>query len=191
MSDLARIEGRVCRVLRHDIDTDQIIPARFLKATSKQGIGEGLFADWANEPGFPTRDPEYAGAPILLAGVNFGCGSSREHAAWALVQNGYRVVIARSFADIFRQNALKNGVVPVALDEPDHAALVSFLAGEPTATVRVELVAGKAFFGAHAAAFDLEPFAKKCLLEGVDELGYILARLHLIQAWEATFEGGR
>jgi 3-isopropylmalate/(R)-2-methylmalate dehydratase small subunit len=188
MSGLETFTGVACPLNRDDVDTDQIIPARFLKATTKEGIGEGLFADWAKEPGFPTRDPRFAGARILLAGRNFGCGSSREHAAWALAQNGFRVVIARSFADIFRQNALKNGILPLPLADGEHAALVAFLEADPLAPVTVDLPSGKLVFGATTALFQVEPFAKQCLVEGVDELGYILARMHLVQAYEATFE---
>lgn len=188
MSGLNVLEGIVCPVVRDDVDTDQIIPARFLKATTKEGIGEGLFADWAKEPGFPTKDPRFAAAPFLLAGRNFGCGSSREHAAWALSQNGFRVVMAKSFADIFRQNALKNGILPLPLAEADHAALVAFLEADAAATVRLDLPNGKLSFGDRTALFTVEPFARQCLMEGVDELGYILTRMHLVQAYEATFE---
>lgn len=188
MSGLTVFEGAVCPVVRDDVDTDQIIPARFLKATTKEGIGEGLFADWAKEPGFPTKDARYAGAPVLLAGRNFGCGSSREHAAWALAQNGFRVVVAKSFADIFRQNALKNGILPLPLGEADHAALVALLEADPSAKVQVDLPNGKLVFGDRVALFSVEPFARQCLMEGVDELGYILTRMHLVQAYEATFE---
>jgi 3-isopropylmalate/(R)-2-methylmalate dehydratase small subunit len=189
MSGLETLSSTVCPLNRDDVDTDQIIPARFLKATTKEGIGEGLFADWAREPGFPTRDPRFAGARILVAGRNFGCGSSREHAAWALAQNGFRVVIARSFADIFRQNALKNGILPLALADAEHAALIATIEADPLAVVTVDLPSGKVTFSATTALFQVEPFAKQCLIEGVDELGYILARMHLVQAYEATFEG--
>jgi 3-isopropylmalate/(R)-2-methylmalate dehydratase small subunit len=188
MSGLSVLESGVCPVVRDDVDTDQIIPARFLKATTKEGIGEGLFADWSKEPGFPTKDPRFAGASVLLAGRNFGCGSSREHAAWALAQNGFRVVIAKSFADIFRQNALKNGILPLPLAEADHAALVSLLEADPAARVRLDLPNGTLRFGDRVASFSVEPFARQCLIEGVDELGYILTRMHLVQAYEATFE---
>jgi 3-isopropylmalate/(R)-2-methylmalate dehydratase small subunit len=188
MSGLAMLTSVVCPLNRDDVDTDQIIPARFLKATTKEGIGEGLFADWSKEPDFPTRDPRFAGAQVLVAGRNFGCGSSREHAAWALAQNGFRVVIARSFADIFRQNALKNGILPLALADAEHAALVAYLEADALAPVTVDLRGGKLTFGSRDALFQVEPFAKQCLIEGVDELGYILARMHLVQAYEATFE---
>jgi 3-isopropylmalate/(R)-2-methylmalate dehydratase small subunit len=188
MSGLKVLEGKVCPVVRDDVDTDQIIPARYLKATTKEGIGEGLFADWAKEPGFPTRDPRFIGAPILLVGRNFGCGSSREHAAWALTQNGFRVVIARSFADIFRQNALKNGILPLALSDADHAAIVAFVEADASASLTVDLPNGRLSFADRSVGFSVESFAKQCLVEGVDELGYILSRIALVQAWEAQFE---
>ena len=188
MSGLTIFEGNVCPLVRDDVDTDQIIPARFLKATTKEGIGEGLFADWAKEPGFPTRDPRFAGAPILLVGRNFGCGSSREHAAWALAQCGFRVVIGRSFADIFRQNALKNGILPLPLGDEDHEAVVAFTANDASAKLTVDLPGGRLSFGDRTAGFSVESFAKQCLVEGVDELGYILSRIALVHAWEAQFE---
>ncbi len=188
MSGLTVLEGTVCPVVRDDVDTDQIIPARFLKATTKEGIGDGLFADWAKEPGFPTNDHRFAAAPFLLVGRNFGCGSSREHAAWALAQRGFRVVVGKSFADIFRQNALKNGILPLSLGDADHGALVALLESDPAATLHLDVPNGKLVFGERAVFFTVEPFARQCLVEGVDELGYILTRMHLVQAYEATFE---
>ncbi len=153
-----------------DIDTDRIIPARFLKVTDKEGLGEALFCDW---PDFPR--PAARGAEILVAGPNFGCGSSREHAVWALMGFGFRVVIAPSFADIFRGNALKNGLLPVALDEVD--ARGELLVDLETQTVT----------GADAAQrFEVEPFARRLLLDGQDELGYLLARLERVDEFEAA-----
>ena len=188
MSCLTILRGTVCPLASDDVDTDQIIPARFLKATTKEAIGEGLFADWAQVPGFPTRDERFSGAPFLFVGRNFGCGSSREHAAWALAQNGFRVVIARSFADIFRQNCLKNGILPLPLSDVDHESLHAFLLADPSAQVCLDLPAATLTFGDFEAKFALEPFAKRCLVEGVDELGYILSRIALVQAWEVQFE---
>jgi 3-isopropylmalate/(R)-2-methylmalate dehydratase small subunit len=155
-----------------DVDTDQIIPARFLKGTDKKGIGAHLFADWRGRPGFPLDDPAAADARILVCGRNFGCGSSREHAAWALAAGGFRVLIARSFADIFKENCAKNGLLAVTLDDvscrrieaANGAELIVDLAGD-----RVWLPDGVCF------RFVIDPFEKHCLVNGLDELGYILS----------------
>jgi 3-isopropylmalate/(R)-2-methylmalate dehydratase small subunit len=156
-----------------DVDTDQIIPARYLKVTDKRGLGAHLFADCRARPGFPAL---VAGAEILVAGVNFGCGSSREHAPWALVDAGFRAIVARSFADIFRQNATKNGLVPIALDDADHAAVIAALTADPARALQVDLAAQRvALVGDDRGfAFAVDPFARHCLLHGVDELGYLL-----------------
>ena len=175
------VTSTLAKLVRDDIDTDQIIPARFLTATGKEGFGQLLFCDWrASEPDFPLGRPDAKGATILLAGRNFGCGSSREHAPWAILGAGYRVVVARSFGDIFAQNALKNGLLPVALGDADHAALVAW-AGKVTVDLSSQTVA----FGASRAPFSVDPFSKDCLSRGVDELGAILARLPEIEAFEA------
>ncbi|WP_394828454.1 3-isopropylmalate dehydratase small subunit [Pendulispora albinea] len=186
MSGFVTLSARAVRLLVDDIDTDQIIPARFLKVTDKKGLGEKLFADWRTRPDFPLNHPDAKGSEILLAGINFGCGSSREHAPWALCDWGIRAVIARSFADIFRQNALKNGLLPVALDEASHAQVVALTAADPKAQLRidlpnqrVELPDGSAF------AFPIDPFSKHCLENGLDELGYILSLSDRITAYEA------
>jgi len=160
-----------------DVDTDQIIPARYLKVTSKDGLGDALFADWRAE-GKPAahlvRGPE-----ILVAGRNFGCGSSREHAPWALAGFGFRAVIASSFADIFKGNALKNGIVPVEVDERSLAKLHAL---DSIVTIDIE---GQLLIAPGVATrFPLDPFAKTCLLQGVDELGYLLKRLPEIEAYE-------
>ena len=181
MAQFTTLTSRVVVVPQNDIDTDQIIPARFLKTTDKSGLGSSLFADWryapdgSPRPGFPLNSPRAAGAQVLLAGDNFGCGSSREHAPWALTGFGFRAVVSTSFADIFRNNALKNGLVPVAIDPAAHASLLEQLSRKPEAEVTVDLAAqtfrlpdGK------AVRFPIDPFARTCLLEGVDELGYIL-----------------
>jgi 3-isopropylmalate/(R)-2-methylmalate dehydratase small subunit len=180
-------------VLRADnVDTDQIIPARFLKVTDKKGLGEALFADWRRrpdgslEPDFPLDRPDAAGAGILVAGANFGCGSSREHAPWALVGAGLRAVVARSFADIFKQNALKNGLLPVAVDAAMHARLIDARLADPRARIDIDLPSQTiAIAGGPSARFDIDPFAKECLVHGVDELGYLLARLPDIERHEA------
>jgi 3-isopropylmalate/(R)-2-methylmalate dehydratase small subunit len=168
-----------------DVDTDQIIPARFLKTTDKRGLGASLFADWRERPDFPLDRPDAAGAQILVAGANFGCGSSREHAPWALVGWGLRAVVALSFADIFRQNALKNGLLPIAVDAALHRRLLEVRASDPKARITVD-VAGQTvgLVGGPPARFDIDPFAKECLVHGIDELGYLLARLPEIERHE-------
>ena len=187
-----RVTSRAALLVADDVDTDQIIPARFLKVTDRAGLGPALFADFRVGYGaaWPLARADAAGAQILIVGRNFGCGSSREHAPWALVAAGFRAVIARSFADIFRGNALKNGLVPVALADADHAALVAAVTADRAAAVTVDLAAGQVEVAGRAAGFTVEPFARRCLLDGVDELGYLLARLPAIAAWERTREGG-
>jgi 3-isopropylmalate/(R)-2-methylmalate dehydratase small subunit len=174
-----RIESRMVPVVVDDIDTDQIIPARFLKVTTRAGLGESLFID---RPDFATHRPEMKGARILLSGANFGCGSSREHAPWALVEWGFKAVIARSFADIFKQNALKNGLVPVEIDEGVHRLLCS----DPSREVAVDVKAGVLELpGGRRVPFPLDPFARRCLIDGLDELAYLRAQEPLIAAHEA------
>src|SRR5512144_1618050 len=181
MSQFTILTSRVMPLPVNDIDTDQIIPARFLKATDKKGMGDNLFADWRyNADGSPKAEfvlnsPTYSGAQILLAGDNFGCGSSREHAPWALTGFGFRAVIATSFADIFRNNALKNGLLPVAVDPATHAALLEQLGRSPEAEVAIDLAEQSLRLpDGRIACFPIDGFSKTCLLEGVDELGYIL-----------------
>ena len=177
-----------------NVDTDQIIPARFLKVTDKKGLGDSVFADWRRLPDgsvnvdFPLNRPDAAGAQILVAGVNFGCGSSREHAPWALVGWGLRAIVAPSFADIFKQNSMKNGLLPVAVDAVFHERLVEARRGEPAARVRVDLPAQTIALTGHPdnRHFDIDPFAKECLVHGVDELGYLLARLEDIHRYESA-----
>ena len=172
-----------------NIDTDQIIPARFLKTTTKDGLADALFADWRDRPGFPLDGAE--GAEILVAGSNFGCGSSREHAAWAIGAWGFRAVIAPSFADIFRGNALGQGIVPAAIEPAAHANLVAALARDPSLRVTVDLeaeevrwICGNGGDSVCRASFTTDPFARRCLLDGVDELGYLLSHLPQIEAHE-------
>jgi len=176
-----------------NIDTDQIVPARFLKITDKAGLGEHVFEDLRRAPDgslradFPLNRSDRAGAAILVAGDNFGCGSSREHAAWALSGAGIRVVVSTSFADIFRGNALKNGILPVVLP----AAEVRRLAGldRTTTAVTVDLKTQEVQWPDGRASFQIDPFARACLLEGVDELGYILAHDDAITAFEQRRKG--
>jgi 3-isopropylmalate/(R)-2-methylmalate dehydratase small subunit len=181
MAHFTKLRSRVVVVPVNDIDTDQIIPARFLKTTDKTGLGSSLFADWryapdgTPRPEFPLNAARAQGAQVLLAGDNFGCGSSREHAPWALTGFGFRAVVSTSFADIFRNNALKNGLLPVEIDAEAHAALTAQLAKDPEAEVEVDLASQTLTLpDGRTARFPIDAFAKTCLLEGVDELGYIL-----------------
>ncbi|WP_394826712.1 3-isopropylmalate dehydratase small subunit [Pendulispora albinea] len=170
-----RLVSRVVVLLDTDVDTDQIIPARYLKVTDKAGLGDALFADWRARPGFPIGAPESAGAHILLAGNNFGCGSSREHAPWALVAGGFRAIVSTSFADIFRGNALKNGLVPVVVPPAVHAKLVAARTAQPGLQVTIDLEAQELRAeGVPVTPFTIDGFARRCLLDGVDELGFLL-----------------
>lgn len=180
-----RFTSRVVPLPIDDIDTDQIIPARFLKVTSREGLV--LFADWRAEgkPAAILDRPEARGCQVLLTGRNFGCGSSREHAPWALVSAGFRAVIASSFADIFKGNALKNGLVPIEIDEVTLARLHQARALDPLLDVTIDLDAQLLTARGVVTPFPIEPFAKTCLLNGVDELGYLLAHLPEIEAHEA------
>ena len=180
----------------NDIDTDQIIPARFLKTTNKAGLGEQLFADWrynsdgSPKPGFPLNNPELRDAQILVAGDNFGCGSSREHAPWALVDYGFRAVVATSFADIFRNNSLKNGLLPVAVDRNNYSALLESLSQNPTARLAVDLEKQQLSLpDGSSTQFSISSFARTCLLNGVDELGYLLSFEAQISAYESHHAG--
>jgi 3-isopropylmalate/(R)-2-methylmalate dehydratase small subunit len=191
------LTGRTVVLPLDDVDTDQIIPARFLKGTTRTGLGRGLFADrrydgsGALRPEFPLNREDAAGAPVLVVGRNFGCGSSREHAVWALLDQGFRAVIASSFADIFRGNALKNGVLPVALT-PDEVARLTAAPGEAvTIDLRAQQVA---LPDGTRAAFAVDPFARHCLLEGIDELEFLLGQDAAISAYESAYDrdqGGR
>ena len=174
-----------------DIDTDQIIPARFLTTTERSGLGKYLFNDWRyDKTGLPRAEfPLNAGvardARILVAGRNFGCGSSREHAPWALLDFGFRAVVAPSFGDIFRENALKNGLLPVALARADHEMVVYRLAGEPSVEFSIDLDAQTiALSDERPFTFPLDPFTKRCLALGVDQLGYLLDAAVEIDAHE-------
>jgi 3-isopropylmalate/(R)-2-methylmalate dehydratase small subunit len=181
MARFTTLTSRVVPLIVDNIDTDQIIPARFLKVTDKQGLGDNLFADWRyDESGspksdFPLNREEHRGAAILLAGDNFGCGSSREHAPWALTGFGLRVVISTSFADIFCNNALKNGLLPVMVDKETHQALKELLQKQPDAQLSVDLVSQTMTLpGGRQVPFPIDSFSKTCLVEGVDELGYLM-----------------
>jgi len=176
----------------NNVDTDQIIPARYLKVTDKAGLGASLFADWrynadgSPKPDFILNQPDAQGAAILLAGDNFGCGSSREHAPWALTGYGFRAVISTSFADIFRNNSLKNGLLPVIVDAETHRSLLDLFEEAPNAAVTIDLATQTvALPGGQSVSFPIDGFSKTCLLNGVDELGYILGFSNQIAAYEA------
>ena len=195
MERFPRLETTTAVLLRDDVDTDQIMPARFLKTTTRDGLRDRLFADWrfdANgtpKADFPLNAPGAASAQALVVGRNFGCGSSREHAAWALAAFGFRAVIGLSFAEIFKANALKNGLLPVAVDADTHARL----ADRPGARVTVDLETRTLETAdGRRATFPIDPFARYCLLEGVDELDFLLAQRGLVESYEARHaKGGR
>jgi len=190
MAQFTTLTSRVLPLPVNDIDTDQIIPARFLKATDKKGMGDNLFADWRyNADGSPKADfvlnqPNSKGAQVLLAGDNFGCGSSREHAPWALTGFGFKAVISTSFADIFRNNSLKNGLIPIIVDEATHKMLFDLIEEVPNAEVTVDLASQTLILPNGSVEFPIDPFNKTCLLNGVDELGYILGFEKEIAAYE-------
>ena len=188
MRAVKQIRSRTVVLPAENVDTDQIIPARFLVTTSREGLGKGLFADWRWESdgqpkaAFVLNRPEAEGARVLVAGRNFGCGSSREHAVWALQAGGFDAVVSPAFADIFRGNALKNGLVPVEVDGATHARLLE----SPGAEVTVDVEACVLTLGSIEAPFPLEPFARYCLVNGTDELVFLLSREREIAAYEAA-----
>ena len=193
MEKFTAFESKMVVIPRDNVDTDQIIPARFLKTISKDGLGDQLFYDWRYDaegkpkPDFILNTPEAKAAKILLAGDNFGCGSSREHAPWALTQYGFRAVISTSFADIFKQNSMKNALLPIVVPREVHAELFA----NPGATVKVDLVSKTLTLpSGRAVEFPVDSFARHCLLEGIDELGYILQQGPAIAAFEATHPAG-
>jgi 3-isopropylmalate/(R)-2-methylmalate dehydratase small subunit len=190
----ASFTSRVIPLPAENVDTDQIVPARFLKVTDKAGLGEALFRDWRFEadgsvknPAFVLDRPEMAGRQILLAGDNFGCGSSREHAPWALVAWGIRAVITSSCADIFRGNSLKNGLLPIIVDHETQRQLFELLGRDPDVELTVDLESQVVHLpGDEDLPFDVDPFSKLMLLRGTDELGYLLGKTDEIAAWEAN-----
>jgi 3-isopropylmalate/(R)-2-methylmalate dehydratase small subunit len=191
MAQFTTLRSRAVVLPVNDIDTDQIIPARFLKVTDKNGLGKSLFSDWryaadgSPKADFVLNQPSAQGAAILVAGDNFGCGSSREHAPWALAGFGFRAVISTSFADIFKSNALKNGLLPVQVDASTHADVLSLLDREPAAELAIDLAAqALSLPGGRSVRFPIDAFSKSCLLDGVDELGYILRFEPQIAAYE-------
>lgn len=175
-----------------NVDTDQVIPARYLSAVTKEGMGKGLFSNWrynpdgSSKPDFVLNQPEYAGAQVLIAGRNFGSGSSREHAVWALTDYGFQCVITPGFGDIFYNNSLKNGLLPVALPEATVNMLLDLVEEEPQTRIVVNLQEQKVVLpDGQELKFDIDPFGKMCLLQGVDDLGYIMSKEAAIVAHEA------
>jgi len=190
------LESHMVPMPNRNIDTDQIIPARFLKTISKEGLGDNLFCDWRYDaqgkpkPDFILNQPIAKGAQVLLAGDNFGCGSSREHAPWALTQFGFRAVISTSFADIFKANSLKNGLLPVIVPPDVHGDLFEAVAKNSHAQVKIDLPNQTLTTpSGRQVPFAVDSFAKHCLLEGVDEIGYTLQREVEIAAFEARRVG--
>ena len=191
MKPFQTLTSQIIPLVVNDIDTDQIIPARYLKVTDKDGLADGLFAGWRYrkdgepDPIFPLNQPAHRAAQILLAGDNFGCGSSREHAPWALMGWGIRAVISTSFADIFYNNALKNGLLPVSLALKEHKFLQQTISERPGTKVQIDLAAQTIRIGDNwQTNFPIDTFNKTCLLEGIDQLGYIQKFSRQIAAYE-------
>jgi 3-isopropylmalate/(R)-2-methylmalate dehydratase small subunit len=185
--------GKVAPLPVNDIDTDQIIPARYLKVTDKDGLGKACFTDWRYEsdgspkPDFVLNKPEYQGASVLVAGDNFGCGSSREHAPWALMGAGFQAIVSTDFADIFRNNALKNGLLPIIVDRETQQQLISMAEEDPDTAVQVDLESQTLTLpDGRAVNFPIDGFSKYCLLNGVDQLGYLLHLDDDVRAYEET-----
>ncbi|HEY8817204.1 MAG TPA: 3-isopropylmalate dehydratase small subunit [Candidatus Limnocylindrales bacterium] len=186
--------SRVIPLPAENVDTDQIVPARYLKMTDKNGLADALFRDWRFEEDGALKDPRFildqptmAGRGILLVGDNFGAGSSREHAPWALTAWGIRAILSTSYADIFRSNSLKNGVLPIVVDPATHARLFEILAADPDAELTVDLAEqGVLLPDGSTIDFEIDSFAKRMILAGTDELGYLLSKEPELDAWEAA-----
>jgi 3-isopropylmalate/(R)-2-methylmalate dehydratase small subunit len=188
MKPITTIRSRTVVMPSTNIDTDQIVPARFLTTTSKEGLGSALFADWRYDsegrprPEFILNKPEASGCRILVAGRNIGCGSSREHAPWALVDYGFQAVVSTEIADIFKNNSLKNGLLPIMVDEATHRSLIE----NPGAEVEIDLASSVIKLpDGTAVSFPIDAFARFCLMNGVDELGFLLSKNSEIEAYEA------
>jgi 3-isopropylmalate/(R)-2-methylmalate dehydratase small subunit len=195
MTKFTAFESHVVPLPAENVDTDQIIPARFLKVTDKNGLGDALFFDWryledgSPNPKFVINEPASLGAQVLIAGDNFGCGSSREHAPWALTGWGLRAILSTSFADIFKNNALKNGLLPIELEPSVHSKLMATIQADRAAKVSVDLETQTVTLpDGSKVTFDVDPFAKHCLLEGIDQLGYLLGFDETIKAFEAEHD---
>jgi len=193
MQPIQKITATAVPLRAENVDTDQIIPARFLTAVTKAGMGDGLFSSWrynpdgSPKPDFPLNQPEYKGGKVLIAGRNFGSGSSREHAVWALTEYGFQSVITPGFADIFYNNSLKNGLLLVALPEATVNMLLDLVEEEPDTQITVDLASQTVTLpDGQTLGFDIDPFRKICLMEGVDDLGYIMKKTDAIAAYEAA-----
>ena len=191
MDPITTFKGKSVSVPFPNIDTDQITPARFLKGTEKKGLGKVFFADWRQkDPDFPLNRPGAQGASILVAGDNYGCGSSREHAPWAMYDYGIRAVISTSIADIHRNNCLKNGIIPILVDPATHAEALA--AGEKNGEFAVDLPAQTLTLpGGKKVQFPIDGFAKRCLVQGVDELGYLQAHASKVLEYEKVHDAVR
>jgi len=186
MEPVRRVEGTAVPLDRSDVDTDQIVPAQFLKRIERTGFGPFLFHEWRKDPSFVLNDVRYEGATILLAGANFGSGSSREHAPWALEDHGFRVVIAPSFADIFRNNCCKIGLLPVELPQESVRALMDAVLDDPTTRIEVDLETLTVTAPSVQEAFAFDDFRRWCLLEGYDDIDLSLRHVEEIAAYEAN-----
>jgi 3-isopropylmalate/(R)-2-methylmalate dehydratase small subunit len=197
MEPISSFSASIVALPIENIDTDQIIPARWLKVTDKSGLGDGLFyawrynADGSPKPDFVLNRPDVQGAQILIAGNNFGCGSSREHAPWALQGYGFKAVISTYFADIFKGNSLKNGLLPIVVDQETYYQLVSLFEEDPTTAVTIDLASQTLTLpGGQQVSFPIDAFAKHCLLNGLDQLGFLQAEEPAIAAYEAAHPAG-
>ena len=193
MEPFTALTSRCVVLPASNVDTDQIIPARFLKTVSRRGLGEHLFADWRLDqtgrprPDFPLNSPAAKGASVLVAGDNFGCGSSREHAPRALLDFGFRAVISTRFADIFRNNSVKTGLLPVVIPQSAHRTLLALLVESPSEEVTIDLATQMVTLpDGSSHQFPLDPFARHCLLNGVDELGFLLDQENAIADYESS-----
>ena len=186
MEPVRRIVGRALPLARADVDTDQIIPSHWLKRLERTGYGPGLFEAWRKDPAFVLNDPRYQGAVVLLAGANFGCGSSREHAVWALLDAGFRAVIAPRLADIFRNNALRNGLVPIEIDADSVEKLVEATRRDPTTAIAIDVERSTVQAPGIRATFALDEFSRTRLLEGLDEIAVTLRQERDIAAFETN-----
>jgi len=186
MEPITRIEGTAIPLDRADVDTDQIIPAQYLKRIERTGFGPYLFDEWRKDPDFVLNDERYAGASILIAGPNFGCGSSREHAPWAIEDAGFRAVISSSFADIFRNNCLKIGLLPIELRDESVRALMDAVLDDPTTEIVVDLDSLSVSAPGLDEVFDMEQFTRWRLMEGLDDIGLTLRHTDEIDAFEAV-----
>mgnify|MGYP003388615379 CR=1 FL=1 len=187
MENIIEFKSKTIVLAVNDIDTDQIIPARYLTVTTKEGLGEGLFSDWRfDDTGnkieeFPLNQAKSEGCTTLIAGSNFGCGSSREHAPWALVDYGFKAIISTSFADIFRNNSLKNGLLPITVSEGFHKMLIENEGIELTISLEKMIIQST---NEMSESFNLEPFSRYCLMNGIDQLGFIMSHEKQINEYE-------